>query len=101
MATQVDLVEVLAEGLAAVYDDTAERIQATWDTIETLRKHRLVDEATAMQRRIDREECIKAMVCPDCGEELEVVNERQYHAYGSTAAVERLTALRCPVCGEV
>lgn len=97
----VDLVEVLHQGLEAVYGDLGERIQATRATARLLREHGLRDEAKWLEGRIDDDWCIRQGVCPTCGSELEYKQVTEWAPYGATVAASRGSVPWCPECGEV
>lgn len=97
----VDLVEVLHEGLEAVYEDLGERIRATRETAKWLRHLGLQDEAKWLEGRIDDSWYIERGVCPKCGSELESKDDVEVVPYGATVAARRWSTPWCPECGEV
>lgn len=96
-----ELDEVILAGVEQCYPDVAERFRALIGFAEYLRRHRVFSASSALLDHIDREKCLQAGVCPECGEDATLTHSTEHHPYGEGTAAEHLQVYVCASCGEV
>lgn len=101
---EVDLIEVIDEGLKALYPDNKERFEAMLEVADLLKHSHQRSTGRELERRLGdpgfyKQEVIDAGLCPGCCSELERRSTAEIRPYGNTVAVERVTNLVCPQCG--
>lgn len=105
IAQTLELDEIILAGVAAVYDDDADRWRALLAVAEMLEKVGLKASASYIRRYVretHRAECRRAGVCPYCGEDVTVQKTVEHHeANRLGSAPERGIQYVCAICGEV